>query len=57
MRPTGCGRKGSRVQLENAGLITTERRGKYLSARIRQETIEDMKGLLADLSKNRGDAS
>lgn len=44
-------------ELKNAGLITTERRGKYLSARIRQETIEDMKGLLADLSKNRGDAS
>lgn len=37
-------------ELSNAGLITTERRGKYLTVRINQETIDAVNRLLA-LSK------
>jgi DNA-binding transcriptional ArsR family regulator len=39
-------------ELENAGLITTERKGKYLSAKIKEETLVEMNKIFADqLSK------
>lgn len=39
-------------ELENAGLITTERKGKYLSARIKEETLAEVNQIFADqLSK------
>ena len=34
-------------ELANAGLITTERRGKYLIARVNEETIGEVNRLLA----------
>ena len=33
-------------ELVNAGLITTEKQGKFLIARIVQETLDEVKGLL-----------
>ncbi|MBP2667096.1 MAG: bacterial regulatory protein, arsR family [Firmicutes bacterium] len=35
-------------ELENAGLITTERKGKYLSAKVREETVAEVNKLFAD---------
>ncbi len=35
-------------ELENAGLITTERKGKYLSAKVNEETVEEVSKLFAD---------
>lgn len=34
-------------ELANAGLITTERKGKYLVARINENTIDDVNGILS----------
>lgn len=34
-------------ELSNAGLITTERRGKYLTVKINEETIESVNDVLA----------
>ena len=34
-------------ELENAGLITTERKGKFLTARVREETVAEVKALFA----------
>lgn len=34
-------------ELENAGLITTERKGKYLSARINEETLVEVNKIFA----------
>ncbi|HEY3426424.1 MAG TPA: metalloregulator ArsR/SmtB family transcription factor [Negativicutes bacterium] len=36
-------------ELENAGLITTERKGKYLSAKIKEETLVEVNRIFADL--------
>jgi DNA-binding transcriptional ArsR family regulator len=39
-------------ELENAGLITTERKEKYLSAKIKEETLVEVNKIFADqLSK------
>lgn len=39
-------------ELENAGLITTERKGKYLFAKIKEETLIEVNRIFADqLSK------
>ena len=35
-------------ELENAGLITTERNGKFLSTKIKQDTLKDVTALFAD---------
>lgn len=35
-------------ELENAGLITTERKGKYLSATIKEETLAEVNKIFAD---------
>lgn len=34
-------------ELENAGLITTERKGKYLSARVNRDTLEEVDKIFA----------
>lgn len=34
-------------ELANAGLITTERKGKFLVARINKDTIDEVKGILS----------
>ena len=34
-------------ELENAGLITTERRGKYLSAKIKEDTLREVNKIFA----------
>jgi len=34
-------------ELSNAGLITTERRGKYLTVKINQETIDEVNQILS----------
>jgi ArsR family transcriptional regulator, arsenate/arsenite/antimonite-responsive transcriptional repressor len=35
-------------ELENAGLITTERKGKYLSAKVKEETIAEVNKIFVD---------
>jgi ArsR family transcriptional regulator, arsenate/arsenite/antimonite-responsive transcriptional repressor len=35
-------------ELENAGLITTERKGKYLSAKIKEETLAEVTRIFSD---------
>ena len=35
-------------ELENAGLITTERRGKYLYAKIKEETLQAVNQIFAE---------
>ena len=35
-------------ELENAGLITTERKGKFLSAKIKAETLEEVNKIFAE---------
>lgn len=35
-------------ELENAGLITTERKGKYLSAKVKEETVDEINKILGD---------
>jgi len=39
-------------ELSNADLITTEKRGKYLIARINYETVNEIKDLLDNLDKH-----
>lgn len=40
-------------ELSNAGLIITERRGKYLAARVNREMIEEVNAILAIRPGNR----
>lgn len=41
-------------ELENAGLITTERKGKYLSAKVKEETVAEVNKIFASqFSKRR----
>jgi ArsR family transcriptional regulator, arsenate/arsenite/antimonite-responsive transcriptional repressor len=40
-------------ELENAGLITTERKGKYLSAKVKKETLTEVSKLFIDKLKNK----
>ena len=35
-------------ELENAGLITTERKGKYLSAKVKEETVAEVNKIFVD---------
>jgi len=39
-------------ELENAGLITTERKGKYLSAKVKKETLAEVSKIFNDKLKN-----
>ena len=38
-------------ELSNADLITTEKRGKFLVATINKETLEEVKGVLGELTE------
>jgi ArsR family transcriptional regulator, arsenate/arsenite/antimonite-responsive transcriptional repressor len=38
-------------ELENAGLIVTERKGKYLTAKVREETLAEVNRIFADKLK------
>jgi DNA-binding transcriptional ArsR family regulator len=40
-------------ELENAGLITTERRGKFLSAKVKEETLAEVRQILAGQLRQR----
>lgn len=35
-------------ELENAGLITTERKGKYLSAKVKEETLREVNKIFTE---------
>ncbi|WP_215827872.1 hypothetical protein [Pelorhabdus rhamnosifermentans] len=40
-------------ELEIAGLIMTERKGKYLSAKVKKETLAEVSNLFIDKLKNK----
>lgn len=40
-------------ELENAGLITTEREGKYLSAKIKEDTLAEVNKILSSQSNKK----